>query len=475
MHLIFFFILTLTVPFQLAFADKADSANQSPEKTLWSPLTPIEIATLNHASQARAGEPDALLALAIFASGDERSQADYEKIKHKIRQFIEQLRPVLNKEKNEWRKGLKLFLAMHNAFFLNNAPGEQLKGYRANQSQFSQIFRDKTYNCISSTILYLILARYFDLQVEAVILPSHSFVQLTTSDRQTVDIETTSETGYGLHHSQQFYSDNALLWSQYRNLPPSSYKDYLSRNIVSIFQIITENMNNQHTSIEQMSEMDRNRLYEARAWLLPDNPEAQLARLTVFNNELIRLKEKQEDKKTLTLIKIAEHVIETYYLSAIKNNNELSDDTYQMISFIYTRKAELALNNKDYAGAVKSYNEAIKWTRSASDQQMIQNNIAISWLNQGNTFFNKKDYASAIQFYKRAYSKNISKDLKQKIDGNIGSSYWNMSVPYLNKGDSYTAYEVLSECLSKYPDVQQCRNKLKTICSSYSLPDCSNQ
>jgi tetratricopeptide (TPR) repeat protein len=308
-----------------------------------------------------------------------------------------------------------------------------------------------------------------------VILPSHSFVQLTTSDRQTVDIETTSETGYGLHHSQQFYSDNALLWSQYRNLPPSSYKDYLSRNIVSIFQIITENMNNQHTSIEQMSEMDRNRLYEARAWLLPDNPEAQLARLTVFNNELIRLKEKQEDKKTLTLIKIAEHVIETYYLSAIKNNNELSDDTYQMISFIYTRKAELALNNKDYAGAVKSYNEAIKWTRSASDQQMIQNNIAISWLNQGNTFFNKKDYASAIQFYKRAYSKNISKDLKQKIDGNIGSSYWNMSVPYLNKGDSYTAYEVLSECLSKYPDVQQCRNKLKTICSSYSLPDCSNQ
>ena len=146
-----------------------------------------------------------------------------------------------------------------------------------------------------------------------------------------------------------------------------------------------------------------------------------------------------------------------------------------MISFIYTRKAELTLNNKDYASAVKSYIAALKWARSSSDQQMIQNNIAISWLNQGNTFFNKKDYASAIQFYNRAYSKNISKDLKQKIDGNIGSSYWNMSVPHLNKGDSYTAYELLSECLSKYPDVQQCRNKLKTICSTYSLPDCRNQ
>lgn len=446
--LLFFCLWTVTVFAQEPLTQKPFSqkpllqkqgvfASKEISDSIWSPLTELEINTLSNAHLAKSGDPDALLALAIMASGDTRSYKEFTRIKSKILHFAAQLKPRLSAEKNIWRKGFELHSAMHDEFFLANLPGSDLQGYRASQSQFSQIFRNKTYNCISSSLLFLILARYFDLQVEGVVLPSHSFVQLTTPQGQVIEIETTSKTGYGIRHNQAYYESSeqqntAQHWFQVRNLIPTTYEDYLNREIVSTYQLIADNMNHQHTAPEQLSQSDRYRLQEVRGWLLPNDPQAQLFRLYVINNELIRLQKEQQNQQIKKLLKVAEYLIAHYWQKLpspfLDSKRSLDKHVYPIIAFIYSSKANIAFEEEDYKGAVNNYNEALRWiTEQTQAAQIVRN---------------------------------------------IGSAYWNMAVPYLNKGDSYSAHELLKQCLSKYPHIEKCRQGIDEICQSYSLADC---
>lgn len=444
---------------------------------IWSPLTEIEINTLSNAELAKNGDPDALLALAILASGDTRTRAGFDQIRNKIQQFVERLKPALAQEKNLWLKGFQLHSAMHDEFFAANSAKGELKGYRANQSQFTRIFRNKTYNCISSSLLYLILARYFTLPVEGVVLPSHSFVQLSTPEGKVIEIETTSKTGYGIRHNQAYYKNSAQHWSQIRNLYPATYEDYLKRKIVSAYQLIADNMNHQHTAENLLPQADRFRLQEIRGWLLPEDAQAQLFRLYVFNNELIQLKEQRRYEAARKLIKAAEHLIE-HYSQALESGKTLDKRVYSIITFLYSSRANIAFAEEDYAAAVGSFIKALHWVRDQAQAAQIERNISVAYLNQGNAFFSKKDYPSAISFYEQAYSafssqeENTDTELRQKIKHNIGSAYWNMAVPYLNAGNSYAAHELLNQCRIKHPEVKKCLQGINDICQSYSLPGC---
>ena len=457
---IFFLLLNISLPL---FAESIES--------IWSPLTDIEKKALLNAQKAESGNADALLNLAIMASGNVRTQKDFEHIQTIIHQFVARHRPEIQKEKNHWRKGFILFSAMHNDFFNVRSSKDELNGYRAEQSQLTEIFRQQTYNCISSSLLYLILARYFDLSVKAVVLPSHSFVQLMTPEGQIIEIETTSISGYGLRHDQAFYKNSASQWAYNRNLVEATYNDYLNRSIISPYQLIADNMNHQHTSPKRLPQKDRYRLSELRAWLLPDNPEAQRNRLYVFNNELIRLKEKKDKKALNHLLLIMTSVVANY--EKLKNNKmALDDSTMSIIRFYYTTRAELLLANEQYIAAIEQFDKALKWASNLTDTYSIKQNISVAWLNAGNTFFKIQDYKSAINYYDKAYNRSISPKLKAAVDGNMASAYWNMSIPHLNSGDSLSAFEILTQCRDKYPHIKQCQQKIETICRSYALPQC---
>jgi len=441
------------------------------KSSFWSPLTEIEISTLRNTPLAKTGDPDALLALAIMASGDIRTEAQYAEIKNTVRKFVKRIKPRLSAEKNTARKGFLLYSAMHGEFFSSHLSGDDLKAYRANQSRLTEIFRSQTFNCISSSLLYLILARYFDLMVEGVILPSHSFVQLTTPESQVIEIETTSRRGYGLRHNEAFYENSASHWSQLRGLPDISYEDYLNREIVSAFQLITENMNHQHTTSGRLAQRDRYRLNEIRAWLLPQDFEAQRNRLYVFNNELIRLIEKKDYQSASKLLNIAKSSIR-YYKQALTSGQNLDNAIHDSIAFMFAARAEIALADDNYPDAIYNYKQALQWVNDPEQDLRLRQNISIAWLQQGNHFFSQQDYASAIAHYVKAQNKHNNNQLKQTIDDNISSAFWNMAVAHLNTGDIYSAYDLLSQCRSQYPHIEQCQKKMDEICQSYSLADC---
>jgi len=127
----------------------------------WSELTDFEIQTTQNLDKARKGDPDTLLALAVTASGNKRDFKSFKRIKKRIRGVVEKLRPEIAKTKTFREKGNLLHQAMHKNFFLQSK-GPNPAGYSLNQSRLTDIFTTQKYNCISSAMLYMILARYFN-------------------------------------------------------------------------------------------------------------------------------------------------------------------------------------------------------------------------------------------------------------------------------------------------------------------------
>lgn len=471
-NLTIFFLLSI-IPVTIQAAPPSLFNESSIKNQFWSPLTEVEIAALKKTPLAKSGDPEALLELAILASGDSRTQEAFNRIKKTVEQFVQHLKPQLSAEKNTWRKGYLLYSAMHKIFFSSQSVANELKNYRAEQSQFTQIFEDQTFNCVSSSLLYLILARYFGLTVEGVILPSHTFVQLTTPQGQVIEIETTSLSGFGIRHNEQFYQQEGLAWSRQRKLSRLHHEDYLNREIVSIFQFITDNMNHQHTAPDRLVRSDRYRLSEIRAWLLPESSQAQQNRLYVYNNELIRLMKNSDHQSAQTLLNIAEEALK--YYKQLAQSDQIPDDSIAAIlTFMLTSKAEIALEKKEYRQAIENYRQALTWARDASTKIRLQQNIAIVRLNQGNGYFAQQQYPMAIRYYAQAHSQSQHSDtsLTRTINNNIASAYWNMAIPHLNAGDSYSAYDLLRQCRKRFPKVGQCQEKMDSICQSYSLPDC---
>jgi hypothetical protein len=254
---------------------------------IWYELTDFERMALGRRDAARAGDPQALLALAIMASGDERSMEAWEKYREQIETFVRRIKPIVDQTSGQKAKGRIVFSEMCAAFFEQGTEKEGLRGYGEDQSRLTELLRTKRYNCVSSALLYIVCARYCGLTVKGVTMPSHIFVQLVVGREEAIDVETTSNSGFGIVHDQAFYDGESGEWYKKRKMKPSTWQDYLDRNVIEPYQVVAQNMTNQHTIEERMPIRDINRLGEASGYLDDTNARSVLSRLNVYRNECI--------------------------------------------------------------------------------------------------------------------------------------------------------------------------------------------
>lgn len=281
----------------------------------WMGLTPPEIRALKGRDKAAAGDPIALLDLAILGSGSPRTQAGYDSIHARVDAFVARAKPDLDAEPKAYGKGRKLFRAMHAEFF--GAPGKPQKpqkdaaapeaqatpeaaGYDFDQSALAPIFSERKFNCVSSAILYVILCKRFGLDAEGVVLKTHAFAQIRTPEGKLIEVETTTPLGYDWVHDEAFYKQRAGSFFASRGLR-SSFKDYQAREIMGPLAFVARNLNNQHTHPVRMAQADRCRLMEARAYIAPGDREGQSNRFAVwsFENEWLS---RRKDHKTLAAL-----------------------------------------------------------------------------------------------------------------------------------------------------------------------------
>lgn len=432
--------LTIFVMLLISFLEGTPASQAA---SLWAPLTPFEIQTLNDIEAARSGDADTLLAFALIASGDVRHQHTFDSIQQQVHQFIQRIRPTIESQSSIYGKGQKLLRAMHDRYFTKyrkDATTELIDGYDSEQSNVSAIFKRGQFNCVSSAILYMVLARYFYLDVQGIATMHHAFVQIIVSNHRPIEVETTSKNGYGQVHDKTFYETGFAAFSLTRNLAVPTYEDYLNRQVLSPLMLIAKNMNNQHTLASRMDKTARHRLFEIRGYLDKDTAAAQVNRLGVYQNSLIALFKARRHSKAEELTQIIAPVLDRIktrsWIRETQNNDVLT--IWERLGAIHTVWGHLLFANKDYDRAEHHYEEALQWGRTAQRQAEANRGIHKT---RAFRAFEHQAWGQAIAAYQHLLSLMTSSDIKlaSQIRENIAAAYWNWGNAAGEQSDWMTA------------------------------------
>lgn len=465
---------------------------------LWSHYTNLEIGILKKADSARAGNPDALLAFAFFSSGNVRDSATYNNYVNRIKTFIDTARKSLDSIKNTKELCSALYSKICQEFYGTGFFTNELSGYVFEQSRLSELLRTKKYNCISSAMLCLVIFRYFDLDIQGVMLPSHVFLQLNTPDNGSVEIETTIKNGFGYAHDAEYFK-KASDWAKSRNLLPITKTDYEHRLLVSAFELVCSNMNNQHTMADNMDTCDRNRLYETLGYLFPKHPLWLSNQLSVYNDFFIRYQTTKDYATALLMYKKIGQNLEmmpaqwktdtlmlaNIYLIAMSHaitlekngdHNSAIQKVNMILGKINTRfnRYDMFLNNAlwIYADYVQSFAKLNKYNEAEIALQSCPT-VLMNLKQMQTAIYNLYDAKVTYYFQNNKFHEAIlagfqavmySDSSTRKITyANIEAAYLNQSRQLIIDNKKEDAQKVLQECISKVPDCTQCVERMNKL------------
>lgn len=482
---------------------------------IWSPLTATELRALQDRDKAAAGDAGALLGLAILASGDARDARADAAIRARVAAFVARLRPEIDAESKPWQKGFLLHRAMHAEFFSGGRDGGKNEardggaptGYEWAQSRLTGIFANGKYNCISSALLYIVLAREFGFKVQGVQLPSHAFVQLNLPDGKLIEIETTTPSGYDWIHDEAFYKKRAGAWFSARGLPASTFKDYQARKILEPVQLAALNMANQHTTSGRMAPADRRRLIEARAWCAPSDPDAQLNRIALFAAEYRFLSAKSDWS---TLDRLYRAVSPSF--SALRQTLGSEDGFANRLAWQAFYRANVSQNSSRIPEAFSWIDSSLAWLRPEADEgKVLGGNNASLIIIITRAMAERKEFAAAegyvlrypgilrgdknfqshltwvyqewaMQAWERKdweavaaiFGKSLAHapgEYRKSVQDNLATAYLNMAAELQNQGDWPKARAALKQCLEKVPEARKCRTWMDELVAQHNLDD----
>lgn len=435
--------------------EKLRPAYGNEELHLWWPLTDAEIAAVKGVERARQGDMHALLALAIVGSGDHRDDESHAQFTQRVDRFIADLKPTIDAA-DEWHKGYDLNRAMHRVFF--NGEKTDLAGYSLDQARITGIFTTGTYNCISSAMLYTVLARGFNLPVRGVVVPTHAFVELGPPGGKLLEVETTSDTGYDWVHDERYFKEGAEKWSKSRGLRPLTMDDYKAREVIEPYGLVAHTMRDGRAGD---TEADRSRLSEIAVLVAPEDPIAQnnaLATWAVEGNELY------DRKAWRTMAKLFDTVRPTLESIAPKIKEQKQQQHLSWLR-LYHARALIVVGRADEAVGIMD--AGVKTIDpSWPDYVKLRENYLWVLMDHLLELMHKKDYASAIKFIQPRFELCKS---DQHCADNLGVIYRNQAVDHQNAGDWQAARAALKECVKLLPNVPDCASDLSDLESRHQF------
>lgn len=464
---------------------------------IWSPLSFFESQTIAERHSAKAGDPDALLALYILASG-RYSLSDYQTIKKLIDGFIKTIKERTDGVLDPWQQGEILNSAMHHGFFRSPKPKEDddantpPNNYDLDQSTLTGIFKNNQFNCISSSLLYAVLTRHLGLEALGVMLPSHAFIQLNFEEGKTAEVETTSPNGYDQHHDAEFYQRAAASWFNPRGLAPSTYDDYLERELIPLWQLGTRNMLHQHTHPQNMTSIDRGRLAEISAFIDPSYEAAQINRMHYYTTEAVLMAEQQQWPSLVRFFgQVMEHLaVDTEHF----NHNESLQKSFFWLNLIaidahahtqqleptlqYIRQSINLADNDEHLAQAKnksiealntllkhfesqqSFNEGLyvisAIAQHSSDHPLFAHSVNRFYNRWARFYWEQKQWGDATatleDYLIQPY---LTEDLKD-THKNLSSAYYNWVIAELNNKNVSSAKAIAEHCEIKHYGLALC-------------------
>lgn len=449
----------LRLPSQQRTADVPDDLRPGFGDALfhtWWPLTAPEQAALRGLEDARRGDARALLALALLASGDRRDAASYATFQRRIDQFVAQVRPTIAAARDQWHRGYELHRAMHRLFFTGGTA--ELGGYAVDQARMTGIFTSGHYNCLSSTMLFLVLARSFDLPVHAAAVPTHVFVELGKPGEKVIEIETTSATGFDLVHDARFFREQAAGWSGQRGLRPTTLAEYQQRRMLRPYQLMALAMLDAHSGAD---ERDRSRLDELANVVDPTSADAQRARIDAYGNEANAL---FDGRAWRTMVKLFDIVGPSVAQIAATSKDPKTLEVAWFTTW-YDAHALMIEGRPDQSLALMASGLA-HLDRAWSQAEALRNNFIGLLVSRLAELIDRHDYPAAAQ----TFTKHRAACLSEVTCANdAGIVYTNWSIDRQNAGDWLAARQILQECASQLPGDGRCRDQLTELDSRHAF------
>jgi len=424
----------------------------NPALHTWWPLTEPEAAALGNVGKAREGDPQALLDLAILASGEPRDAASYARYAQRVQAFLTEVRPAVDGAADEWHRGYELNRAMHRLFF-HGGSGE-LGSYDVNQSRVSGIFDTGRYNCISSAMLFAVLARGFGMPVRGVQVPTHVFIEMGAPGGKILEVETTSDTGFDQVHDERFFREQGAKWSASRGLRPVTLEDYQHRQILEPVRLMAAGMKNQG-GLSKRDE-DRSRLFEAAALVDPDDVESQRLRVEAYAMEAQKLSQQNASR---TVVKMFEAVWPAVADAATKASKD--DKTLRFVGWSrwFYASALGALGRGDEATALANDGLDSLDSRWEDAADLRLNDVGVLD-DQMMVLMKSRRYADATKVMGRHL------DACRAVPyclSNLEVVYRNWSIDSQNVGDWQTARQALQACVTQLPGDATCTHDLSDL------------
>jgi len=418
---------------------------------VWWSLTAPEADALRALAAARAGDPPALMALAILASGDRRDAGSYRAFQESVQRFVAQVRPSVDQARDDWHRGYELHRAMHRGFFRSQGSG--LENYDFNQSRVTRIFDSSRYNCISSAMLFAVLARNFGMRVQGVSTLTHALAQLALADGKILEIETTTDTGFDHIHDERFYREAAAQWSSSRGLPPVTFEQYQRRRILEPYQLMALGMINQ-AAVE--SGETQARLVELSAVVDPASYEAQRGRLQMYANEAKELKQRGAARTTVKLFDCVRPTL---------------SEAASMWAADPVAMRFMAWANFYYADAlaiVGRGEEAVTTARTAlgrldprwEDASALRENFVSIVMDRMNELMEKRRFAEAVSSLDGQFDACRASEI---CTHNLEAVFLNWSAQEQNAGNWPAARDALRGCVAQLPSSANCRASLNDL------------
>lgn len=473
----------------------------------WSALTDYEISVMQlfeelESSGRRPAYRD-LLDLYLLASGDIRHEQDAQLLRLRIDAFFSE-HDELHAIADARERGARLLQAMHR-YFLRADEQFPLAAYDEDQSQLSELLRSGIYNCISSALLYLVLAEHAGLTTSGVIMPSHAFVQVILPDGRTADVETTTAEGFDVVRDKAFFEQNADEWFRSRRLVVPSFADYEQRSVVSAAGLGYESMWSQHTTEARMPYADRLRLAEFRGILQADQPDAQHNRLVYYYREAQFLRGANDMAALDQLMSRAEPLLSSFenivapdlFTDAVSTvpllllQAERADwmlrtgsetDAAVTLAFDVLRQATDAPMNvaviRDLAyRALHTQMMTLIGQAAFADARAIIQRFAqdcsasafcVDALEQyyvahGRQYWQQSDWHRTIAHYEEYLARGLDTDNREIFTSNLETAYLNQAAQYWFDEERDEAESILEVCVIRAPDAQRCQQRLQEM------------
>jgi hypothetical protein len=430
----------------------------------WFPLTPPELDAMKNVDAAKAGDAHALLALAIAASGNKRDAASYAAYQKRIDDVVAELRPTIDKA-DDYHKGYELNRALHRIFFTGAKRGK-LGSYELNQNRLTGILDTGTYNCISSALLYVVLARSFGLPVRGVVVPTHAFVEYGPPGGKILEVETTSETGFDWVHDARYFKEGANDWSADRGLRPVTLEDYQARQILDPLPFVGvafADEANRALKEDGPRRDEAGRLYELAGMLAPDDADIAENRAYVLADEADALRKRKAFRTLAKMSDVAGPEVDAIFDKWAKNEKIATLALWARYDFAEALQTTgrsddaVALADAQLDRLDPAWKDAVKLREAFIG---VLGNVMTAHVEKG-------EFAAGLA----AISKRMDVCLADAsfCRANLSVLFGNWSIAAQNEGDWQAARTHLQDCLKTIPGDKKCQDALTDLESRHQF------